>query len=247
MARKDGSTLLGAKKPAQQASWASVGIDTSMTSIAVVATGYDSKLKKMVGPSYTDIRWMPEDDYYMRLGEAANVHNRVLDVLRVLWVVEPDKVFIAMEEPFPLGMIGRAVSGKGAWQGSFIKQQSEVSGAVKGSLVRYGFQNLYEINNSQWHATLRKDGVEFETIKRSWTKEEKAAAKYRNKERIKPWAIQAFGLPDLPDLVASKTGAKVPRPESGYGAKAKAVQPNDVYDAAAVCAWMQDEIQNQRV
>lgn len=250
MARKVNPVFPGREKAAQravEASWAAVGIDTSMTACSAVAMGFDAKTKKMVGPTYAEIRWTPDDDYFKRLGQAAKGHELVLDVLRPLWVIDPEKTFIAIEEPFPLGMIGRAVAGKGTWQGSFIKQQSEVSGAFKGSLVRYGYLNIYEINNAQWHATIRKDGIEFEVIRRAWTKQEKDAAKYRNKFLIKTWAVKAFGLPELPDLVASKSGAKVPRPAEGYGAKAKAVQPNDIYDAAACCAWMQDEIENGRV
>ena len=61
---------------------------------------------------------------------------------------------------------------------------------------------------------------------------------------VKDWAIGAYGLPDLPDLVSGKNGGKIPRPETGFGAKAKAVQPNDIYDAAAVMAYMQDHVQS---
>lgn len=224
-------------------SWAALGWDTSLTSVACVGSGYDCVLDRRVGPSYAEIRWMPDDDYFMRLGQAAKAHELALDVLGKLGMPLPiNRVYHAIEEPFPLGIIARAVGQKGSWQGSFIKQQSEVSGCVKGSLVRWGYLNVYEINNSQWHATLRADGVEFETIKRDWTAKEKADGKKRNKFAIKPWAIKAFGLPDLPDLVKSKSGAKIPRPDEGFGAKAKPEQPNDIYDAAAVCAWMCDNL-----
>lgn len=231
MARKDGSTLKGAKKRSQSASWASVGVDTSMTSIAVVGVGYDSKLDKMVGPSYSEMRWYPDDPYFKRLGEAANGHNLILDVLKDLWVIEHERVVIVCEEPWFYGAVKRQQS---AW----LKQQAEVSGAFKGSLVRYGYPLIYEINNSQWKKTLRTEGVPFVPGNKKDPD---------MKWKVKTWAIQAFGLPDLPDLVAAKNGGKIPRPESGFGAKAKPVQPSDVYDAAALCAWGQDEIMAGRI
>jgi hypothetical protein len=248
MARKDGSTLRGREKAAQRPgqltlpesyksdrvraskSWAAIGVDTSMTSIAVVGIGYDSVLDKMVGPQHTEVRWLPETDYYKRLSDAAKAHELILDVVHKLWVINPANVFIAIEEPFFYGAVKRQ-------QSSWLKQQAEVSGAFKGGLARYGYLNIYEINNAQWAKALREEGVLVYTNRKDPDR----------KWKVKEWAIQAFGLPDLPDLVASKSGAKIIRPESGYGAKAKPVQPNDIYDAAACCAWMMNEIESGRV
>jgi hypothetical protein len=218
------------KLPAREivkGSWACIGVDTSMTACSVVAMGWDSVLKRTVGPSHGEIRWMPEDDYFKRLGEAAKGHELLLDCLRDMYV-DLSRVFIAIEEPFPMGMLNKLGKGQSGW----VKQQCEVAGAFKGSLVRYGFQNIYEINNSQWAKTLRDEGVPLLPPNR---KDE------MRKWKVKEWAIRAFGLPELPDLVKSKSGGKIPRPTEGYGANAKAVQPNDIYDAAAVCAWMLDE------
>lgn len=273
MARKDGSTLLrgaekGAQRPADtllgilkdvsaevhagarksaakrgsEKSWAAVGIDTSMTACSAVAMGYDGTLARLRGPVYREIRWTPDDDYYKRLGEAARGYEMIVNMLSILWVIDPDKVHIACEEPFFFG-----VGAKQRQTGQWIKQQAEVAGAFKGGLVRFGYKNIREINNSQWHATLRRDGVAFERVPANAPKGDKEAARRTNKFVVKEWAIKAFGLPDLPDLVKSKSGAKIPRPESGFGAKAKAEQPNDIYDAAACCAWILDEIENGRV
>ena len=242
MARKSIQLLPSRQKAAQRASWAALGADSSMTSIAVVGMGYDGMLDKLVGPFYSDMRWYPEDDYYLRLTQAARGENLVHDVLSKLWVIDPANVHIALEEPFPLGMIAHSLRTGKSWDGSWIKQQCEVAGAFKGALGRHGYTNLYEINNSQWHATLRKDGVEFINTRGMPTKE-KRIAQMANKFKVKTWGMQAFGLPDFPDLVKSKSGAKIPRPESGYGAKARPVQPDDIYDAAACCAWMVDELE----
>jgi len=225
MARKVAPVFPGREKRSQHAaaaSWAAIGADTSMTACSVVLVGFDAILDKMVGPFYAETRWTPEDDYFKRLAEAADP-SLLHSVLAKVHVVNMDRIFIAIEEPW---YYGATKDQKSAW----LKQQAEVCGAFKGGLARWGYQNIYEINNSQWRATLRRDGVEFVKGKES-------------KWQVKEWAINAFGLPDLPDLVKSKSGAKIPRPESGYGAKAKAVQPNDIYDAAACCAWMNDEIE----
>jgi hypothetical protein len=206
-----------------QKSWAALGFDTSVTSLAGVGIGFDAKLDKMVGPFYADVRWTPEDDYFKRLADASRGHDLVQDILKRMWIIDLDRTFIGIEEPFPLGMLKRK-----KFEGSWVKQQSEVAGAFKGALAKYGYVNMYEINNAQWKATLRREGV---TIR----------AMPEGKWDVKEWAIGAFGLPDLPDLVKGKSGGKIPRPLEGFGAKAQAVQPNDIYDAAAVCAWMQDE------
>lgn len=225
MARKTAADLRKslAKPPAKRKdkSWAAAGWDTSMTAISVVAFGYDGMTDKMRGPFYGEIRFMPEDDYFYRLGMAARSHDLAVDVLGKLW--SPiEQVHMAFEEPWYYGAVKQGASG-------WLKQQAEVAGAVKGSLVRYGYKNLYEINNSQWRAVLKREGV---TIRKG----------AEGKWDVKDWAIKAWGLPDLPDLVKSKSGAKIPRPESGFGARAKPVQPNDIYDAAACCAWMCDNL-----
>ena len=215
---------------ARQESYAVVGIDSSLSAVSAVALGYDAKTNK-TSVEHGEIRWSPETDYFERMKLAAGSHDLVLDLLRRLWAIDLDRVFVAMEEPFPFGMLG----GKSAnFQASYAKQLAEISGAVKGSLARWGFVNMKEVNNASWHKDLRQDGVEFLTIPRGTRGAAKTAIQLANKFKIKEWAIERYGLPEFPDLVASKSGAKIPRPESGYGAKAKAVQADDRYDACAV-------------
>ena len=215
------------QKAAQRASWAAVGVDTSLTALSAVAVAYDGMRDAMIGPFWSEIRWMPEVDYFDRLGQAAKGHELIQSVLAKTWVLDPTRIFIAVEEPWYFGATKR---GQSAW----LKQQAEVAGAFKGSIVRWGYTNIYEINNSQWRKAIRDDGHDVRKGP-------------EGKWDVKDWAINAFGLPDLPDLVKSKSGAKIPRPESGFGAKAKPVQPNDIYDAAACCAWMQNNLPNDLV
>jgi hypothetical protein len=197
-----------------------------MSSIAVVGIGYDSKTDKIVGPSFSELRWFTDDEYFTRLGQAAKAYELILDVLKDLWVIEMERVILAIEEPWYYGAVKQQQS---AW----LKQQAEVAGAFKGGLVRYGFKYIYEINNSQWRKAVRDDGQEIRKGQ-------------EGKWDVKTWAIKAFGLPEFPDLVKDRNGSKIPRPESGFGAKAKPVQPSDIYDAAACCAWAQNEIVSGR-
>lgn len=105
---------------------------------------------------------------------------------------------------------------------SWLKQQAQMSGAFLGGLVRYGYPNLFEVNVSSW----RKIVID-ETDN---TKPDKYD--------IKEWAIQAYKLPDLPDLIKAKNG-KIPRPEKST---AKPVQPQDIYDACGIMAWLENEL-----
>lgn len=242
--REPQGAVLGSTRDAATKSCAAVGLDTSMTAVTAVCLGYDAKTDKIVGPTWGEVRWTPEVDYFVRLGQAAKTHDLVLDLLRELWVVDPSRVWVAMEEPFPMGMLG----GRSAnFQASYAKQQAEVSGAVKGSLVRYGFPNLIEINNSQWKKTLRQEGVEFAAVPRGSSQSAKAKIQLANKMRVKEWAVGSLGMPELPDLVKSRSGAKILRPESGFGANAQAVQAHDAYDAAAVMAWCWDYLEQEGV
>lgn len=216
MARKSVEDLK--RKPSgRDRSWACVGMDTSMSSIAMVSMIYDAVLDKMIGPTFRTIRWT-EEDYFERLLQANRLEETMLVVVPSQYVTM-ERTFIAIEEPFYYGAVKRGQSG-------WIKQQAEVSGAAKAGLLRWGWRNLYEINNQSWYKTIRDEGHIVRKGK-------------EGKWDVKTWAIQAFGLPDLPDLVQGKHG-KIPRPESGYGAKAKPVQPEDIYDAAGLCAWMLD-------
>lgn len=220
----------------RERSWAAFGVDTSMTAVSAFCIGYDAITGTTRGPFWGEIRWSPEDDYFHRLGAAVKAANLIYDIGKELWVRDHDDIYIAIEEPVHYGAIERGIT-------SWMKQQCEVAGAFKGGLVNQGYLNIYEINNSSWHATLRKEGVDFPRAAKGSTAAQKAAAAKANKWNVKDWAMRAFGMPDFPDLVKSKGGPKIPRPETGFGANAQAVQPNDIYDAAAICAWMTNEIE----
>jgi hypothetical protein len=227
-----------AKTAEKHRGWMVVGADTSMSSIALAAIGYDAVLKKRKGPVFVIKRWSKENDYFSRLKDAAKAHELVLDLQgQMLLALELDEIFIAQEEPFPVGIKNT----------SFIKQQSEISGAFLGGLVRWGFQNILQMNSIKWR-TMVADDLGITTHFSKW-RDPALALKYNcapknsGKFRSKEWSLGPFmgsfyedggfpnEIPDLPDIIESTKLGKVPRPE---GSKAKATQPADEYDALAI-------------
>lgn len=222
--------------------WAVLGFDLSMSSIAGAGIAYDSTLNKYLGPKFLYLRWEKDDDYFSRLREAANAQLLVEGILSELGVMlKLDEIFIAQEEPWPVGM---AVRGGIS---SYLKQQAEISGAFLGGLVRWGYQNVSQINSMRWRKMVADD-LGITTHHSKWRSPELAlryncAPKDSGKFRAKQWALginnglnmamRSFPdeIPDWPDIIHSKDGNK-PRPE---GSVAKAIQPDDRYDALAVC------------
>jgi hypothetical protein len=220
--------------------WMVAGFDTSMSSIAGAAIGYDATTKKLRGPEFTIVRWSKEDHYYDRIKAAAKAHEIILDLQHQLRLeLNLHEVWIAQEEPWPMGM---AVRGGAS---SFLKQQAEISGAFLGGLMRYGYTQVAQMNSIRWRQVVAQDlGITTHTSK--WR--DPALADVYNckptdtgKFRSKQWALNpgyafmgAFPneIPDWPDIIESSTLGKIPRPDTS---KAKAVQPDDRYDALAVC------------
>lgn len=215
MARKSAATtrLVTQARP----SWVCLGVDTSMSALAGAAFGYDGALDKYRGPTIHTIRWNEGQHYFDKMRVMARGENLIMELIGSLGMFpKTDEIHIGVEEPFPLGMVKR---GQSAW----VKQQAQLHGAFLGALLRFGYVNVYEVNNQAWKTRLVEDGYPKELRKDKWI--------------VKKWAIEAYGLPDLPDLVNRK-GGKVPRPE---GSVAKAIQPEDVYDACGVLDWTRAE------
>jgi len=222
--------------------WAVLGFDLSMSSIAGAGIGWDATLKKFKGPNFIYLRWEKDDDYFARLREAAGAQLLVEGLLAELSLfLNLEDVFIAEEEPWPMGLVRGGMS-------SFMKQQAEISGAFLGGLVKWGYQNVSQMNSIRWRQMVANDlGI---TTHHSKWRDPKLAADYNctpkdsGKFRSKQWALNYFSgeefpedVPDWPDIINSKKDGKIPRPE---GSVAKAVQPDDRYDALAVM-WTHHE------
>jgi hypothetical protein len=220
-----------------------------MSSIAGAGIGYDETMKRFVGPKFMYLRWEKEDEYFDRLKEANHGELWVDSILAELGlIVNMDEIFIAQEEPWPVGMATRGGAS------SYLKQQAEISGAFLGGLVRWGYTNITQMNSVRWRKMIADD-LGITTHHSKWKSPELAlqyncAPKDSGKFRAKQWAVEDQGnvpwsgvfeneIPDWPDIIHSKDGNK-PRPE---GSVAKAIQPDDRYDALAVMWTHYQELQ----
>lgn len=218
MARKQRKVKFPVRQPnPYEKSWAVAGFDVSMTSISGMMLMFDSVLDKMRGPGWVSVRWERPVHFFDRLCQAVKANEIMYDLMRntAPCSVPYDNFYIGVEEPWPAGIVKKAESG-------WLRQQAQVHGAFMGGLVKAGFCNVFEVNAQTWKNPIRQE----------------LGVGRPDKFDIKRWAIEAYDLPDLPDLIHHGTRGLVPRPESS---KAKAAQPDDIYDAAGVLAWMSDE------
>lgn len=243
------------KKHPKKRQWVALGFDISMSSIAGAAIGYDLTFGRLVGPVFCMHRWNKEISYLDRLRDAAKPEIFVWDLIAQLKMTpEIDEIFIAQEEPFPAhsGFLKRATGG-------FVKQQAEVSGAFVGGLMRYGYSEFFQIGNDRWRKIVadqisEETGQDITTHHSKWRSEKLAkqynctlanSGKFRSKQWAldiyAPWAGQMQGveIPNWPDIIASTKLGNVPRPE---GSSARAIQPDDRYDALAILEWMRHEL-----
>lgn len=218
-----------------------IGVDLSPASIALAALNYDPKLKKIYGPGFHMHRWKPEDHYFTRMKDLAKAFSLVNAVLNEVKFFGSDvDVWIAVEEPWPFGMVGRA-------QSQSLKQQAEMSGAFLGGLLRNNYQNIFQIQANSWRKIVADDlGI---TTHHSKWKDPALAAVYNctpgdtGKFRAKQWALQRkfpgnAEIPDWPEIINHRQLGRIPRPADS---RHKAIQCDDRYDALAVMMWMRDE------
>lgn len=189
----------------------------SMSSIAGAAWNYDGILRKE-SLTYHTLRWQMEDPYYKRMKYLAQAHNFIFDVLQGFNApVEPSNIYIAIEEPWPLGIVKKADSG-------WLKQQAQLQGAFMGGLLAYGFTEVYEVNNYAWKGVMTRQAGE---------------KVQQDKWQAKRLMIERYDLPDLPDLIRKAGVGLIPQPETS---RAKPVQPEDLYDAAGLMTWMVEQL-----
>lgn len=224
------------------------GWDVSLSSIAGAGIAWDATLRQWKGPEFVIVRWNKDDHYFDRITEAVTGQALIWPLLSKLKVApELENIYIAQEEPWPMGLVGRV--GKGYSQ--TLKQQAEISGAFLAGLLKWGYQNVFQINNVQWRTIVATDlGITIGHAK--WNPDDaKLAAELQcqprkiGKFRAKQWALGGGltfekRIPEWPDLIERK-GGLIPRPEES---KARAVQPDDRYDALAVMVWMELEWHN---
>ena len=218
--------------------WVICGFDTSHSCMAGAAVGYDRTLNKYKGPVFTIERWASDTDYFQRIRRGAYSYELVLELIHKLGLIgmKSENVYIAQEEPWPFGLAGATKS----FTSSYLKQQAEISGAFVAGLLRFGYANVVQMNSMRWRKMIADD-LGITTHHTKWknpdfVKTYNCLPKDTGKFRAKEWALRGVPslfpneIPDLPDIITSKSG-NIPRPE---GSKARAIQPADEYDALAV-------------
>jgi hypothetical protein len=222
------------KTPKRKETYVAIGCDVSMTNISIAAVGYDKVLGKR-GPEFSGTRWTKEIHYFDRLRSAALGYKFILDVIGKLGIysVELANTVIAIEEPWPMGLLGH-----GKFSSGFAKQQSQIHGAFLGSLLRYGYINIFEINNQHWRK-ICADALGITTHHTKW------GSGVEGKMRAKEWALQEFPeIEEFPDIVQHSKLGLIERPE---GSRARAVQCHDNYDALAMSMWAVQEIHRSAI
>lgn len=211
-------------------SWVAVGFDISLSVIAGAMTAYDARLDQMLGPTFVEYRWKKSEHFFNRLMVAAKGHELVLDLIYGCGAFprESSQVHIGIEEPVPYGLMSRK-----KFEAKHAIQQAENIGAFMSSLLRWGWNNIYEVNNATWQSLV--------------CQESETPWKERNKFTSKKWALGAYSeIPEWEDIVDTGDGYAA-RPEEGRGAKAQALWCDDRYDALAVCAVIQAKIESGEV
>jgi hypothetical protein len=201
-----------------------IGMDVSLYSISIAGcarlAGGKARRAKCV-----KLAWEKDTDYFERIKQAAKPENLMFDLFSAL-KVEPElnQVFIAIEEAVSFGHIQRNA-------GQTIKQQIQISGALMGGLLRYGWPNLYEIQANTWRKVVADD-LGITTHHTKWNPN-KTEGKFRAKEWVQQFHPNWDG--SWPDMIRSSKRGLIPRPEKS---KARAEQSDDRYEALAMMEWM---------
>lgn len=221
-----------------------IGGDISLSSITLAGIAVTTENKIRVGA--ISKRWTKDIDYFIRLKDAANATGFVYDLLAELKLMaEMDELQFAIEEAVAIGYLQRA-------QSQWVKQQLQISGAFLGGLIKWGYNNIEEIQANKWRAMVAHD-LGITTHKDKWGStdflalppEFHPASKNVGKYRAQQWVQQFHPKWDghWPDIVKTKDG-QVPRPETS---KAAGEQCDDRYEALAMAEWLRRDIKNAKV
>jgi hypothetical protein len=200
---------------------------------------------EIIGPHTISLRWEKGTDYFTRMVAAAKAPDLMHDLMGSIVGAELDQVFIAIEEPVSFGHMQRM-------QSQSIKQQIQIQGAFMGSLLKWGWQNIYEIQANQWRKiiaddlgiTIHKDkyqNASFLPLPDGYHVASGAVGKFRSKQWVQQFHPDWDG--GWPDLIQHNKLGAIPKPETS---KAGSFQPDDRYDALPIMVWIQREIERQR-
>lgn len=219
--------------------WVAIGIDTSMYSISGAA--FAMQLGDLMPVKTNVIRWEKGTDYFARMKAAAKAADFIHDLLGPTIGAELEQVHIAIEEPVSYGHMQRM-------QSQSVKQQIQIQGALMGGLLRWGWQNIYEIQANQWRKIVADDlGItihsskyqseEFLPLPKGYHVAKGAVGKFRSRQWVEEFHPDWDGK--WPDLIQHNKLGVIAKPETS---KAASFQPDDRYDALAMAEWMKRQL-----
>lgn len=227
-----------------KAEWVCIGGDISMSSISLGGIALTAGGKIRAGA--ISKRWTKDIDYFIRLKDAARAHDLVDELLAELKTMAGlEQISFGIEEAVPIGMLQRGSKGG---SGSWMKQQLQISGAFLGGLVKYGYQDIVEIQANQWRSMIAHElGITIHPTK--WNAETElplpeefppVGVKNVGKYRAQQWVVSFHPKWDKgwPDIISSSDG-QVPRPENSLAA---GQQSDDRYEALAMAEWLRREL-----
>src|SRR6187551_623320 len=81
-------------------SWIAIGVDISLSAVAIAAIGWNKTMREMRGPSLHCVRWNHGEHYFERMGAAVRARNLLDGAVSGLnfFVSDPSDIYIAVEE-----------------------------------------------------------------------------------------------------------------------------------------------------
>lgn len=201
------------KVPKSNPSPIAIGIDLSLSSLALSAKMYDHVLAKMVGPAWHITRWQRGFSHDEKLAQVSKAHDFIHQVIYELnggIIHSVEHLYIGVEELPPRQMNAQR-----------YREQSEIIGSFVGGLKRYGFANVNRVNITKWQALVAADLDKKVTQIDKWS--------------VKNWAIEVYDAPKWTDLIYNSKQGLIPKPK---GSKAMPAQPDDRYDSTGIMDWV---------
>lgn len=245
-------------KPYRSVDYVAIGGDVSMSSIALAGIAVTKGGNVRAGA--ISVRWEKDTDYFARMAQAAKANEIMYDLFAKLKIMpELDQVYLAVEEPVPIGMFQRSSRGqKSGMSSAYLKQQCQISGAFLGGLLKWGWTQIFEIQANSWRKVVADDlaqhfGIDFTIAPQKFNSTDvlplpkefhpnpKSIGKYRSPQWLQ--VMHPKWDKGWPDIVNHSKRGQIPRPKES---KAQGIQPDDRYDAFPMAEWMKREIERSK-
>lgn len=205
------------KKPSPVA----IGVDLSLSSLAISAKMYDRKLDSIEGPVWTLTRWSKEVTLFEKLRQVSKAEDFIHPVLVELngGFAQLDDIYIGVEELPPRPMDAQR-----------YREQAAIIGAFIGSLLRFRFPHVEFVNARSWQALIAREMGMKLTMPKTAPEDQKF-----NKWTVKEWTRKTYDAPKWKDLIYNAKLGLIPKPK---GSKAMPKQPDDRYDACGIMEYV---------